>query len=119
MEYAILTNEIMQGAFELKVEDYKKHKGLKRENLRDHMTDLELILTMLGEATTTKITEDRDSQGYDRLKKDARDGGAVAGRTRKDIERQTGEKVILKNNFLPKRKWSKQIKVNKGGGHIL
>ena len=119
LEYVILTNEIMQGAFELKVEDYKKHKGLKRENLRDHMTDLELILTMLGEATTTKITEDRDSQGYDRLKKDARDGGAVAGRTRKDIERQTGEKVISKNNFLPKRKRSKQIKVNKGGGHIL
>ena len=56
-DYAILTNEIMQGAFDLKVESYKKHKGLKRENLRDHMTDLELIITMLGEAATTRITQ--------------------------------------------------------------
>ena len=100
-DYAILTNEIMQGAFELKVEDYKKHKGLKRENLRDHMTDRELIITMLGEAATTRITEDRDSQGIPALKKDARDGGAVAGRTRKDIEQQAGTKVISKGNFLP------------------
>ena len=100
-DYAILTNEIMQGAFDLKVDDYKKHKGLKRENLRDHMTDLELIITMLGEAATTRITEDRDSQGVPALKKDARDGGAVAGRTRKDIEGQTGTKVISKENFLP------------------
>ncbi|MBF0505185.1 MAG: Bro-N domain-containing protein, partial [Candidatus Omnitrophica bacterium] len=93
-DYAILTNEIMQGAFDFKVENYKKLKGLKRENLRDHMTDLELIITMLGEAATTRITEDRDSQGVPALKKDAQDGGAVAGRTRKDIEQQTGTKVI-------------------------
>jgi hypothetical protein len=100
-DYAILTNEIMQGAFDLKVENYKKLKGLKRENLRDHMTDLELIITMLGEAATTRITGDRDSQGIPALKKDAQDGGAVAGRTRKDIEQQTGTKVISKENFLP------------------
>jgi len=55
LEYAILTNEIMHGAFDLKVEEYKQVKGLERENLRDHMTDIELILTMLGEATTTKL----------------------------------------------------------------
>ena len=59
MEYAILTNEIMQGAFDLKVDEYKQVKGLARENLRDHMTDIELILTMLGEATTTKLHRDR------------------------------------------------------------
>jgi hypothetical protein len=100
-DYAILTNEIMQGAFDLKVENYKKLKGLKRENLRDHMTDLELIITMLGEAATTRITEDRDSQGFPALKKDAQDGGAVAGRTRKDIEHQTGTKVVSKENFFP------------------
>ena len=100
-DYAILTNEIMQGAFDLKVDVYKKHKGLKKENLRDHMTDLELIITMLGEAATTRITEDRDSQGVPALQKDARDGGAVAGRTRKDIEQQTGTKVVSKENFLP------------------
>lgn len=101
IDYAILTNEIMQGAFELKVDDYKKHKGLKRENLRDHMTDLELIITMLGEAATTRITQDRDSAGMPALQKDAKDGGAVAGRTRKDIENQTGTKIVSKQNYLP------------------
>jgi len=99
-DYALLTNEIMQGSFDLKVDNYKKHKGLKRENLRDHMTDLELIITMLGEAATTRITTNRDSQGVPALKKDAQDGGAVAGRTRRDIEQQIGEKVVSKENFL-------------------
>lgn len=97
--YAILTNEIMQGAFDLKVEEYKEVKGLERENLRDHMTDMELILTMLAEATTTKLHRDRDSQGFEPLKKDARDGGAVAGRTRKDIETQGGKPVVSGENF--------------------
>ena len=99
LEFAILTNEIMHGAFDLKVDEYKQVKGLERENLRDHMTDIELILTMLGEATTTKLHRDRDSQGFDPLKKDAQDGGAVAGRTRKDIETQTGKPVISDDNF--------------------
>ncbi len=99
LEYAILTNEIMQGAFDLKVEDYKAVKGLERENLRDHMTDIELILTMLAEATTTKLHRDRDSQGFDPLKKDAHDGGAVAGRTRKDIEQQSETPVVSGSNF--------------------
>ena len=97
--YAILTNEIMQGAFDLKVDEYKEVKGLERENLRDHMTDIELILTMLAEATTTKLHRDRDSQGFTPLKKDARDGGAVAGRTRKDIETQSGKPVVSSENF--------------------
>jgi DNA-damage-inducible protein D len=99
LEFAILTNEIMQGAFGLNVEDYKQVKDLERENLRDHMTDIELILTMLGEATTTELYRDRDSQGMAPLKKDSRDGGAVAGRTRKDIEAQTGKPVISGGNF--------------------
>lgn len=98
--YAILTNEIMQGAFDMKADEYKKLKNLKRENLRDHMTDLELILTMLGEATTTKITKGRDSQKFPELKRDAKDGGGVAGRARKDIENLSGEKVISKGNYL-------------------
>ncbi len=97
--YAILTNEIMQGAFDLKVDEYKEVKGLERENLRDHMTDIELILTMLAEATTTKLHRDRDSQGFEPLVKDARDGGAVAGRTRKDIETQSGKPVVSNENF--------------------
>lgn len=99
LEYAILTNEIMHGTFDLKVEEYKQVKGLERENLRDHMTDIELILTMLGEATTTKLHQDRDSQGFEPLKKDAEDGGAVAGRTRKDIETQAGKPVVTSENF--------------------
>lgn len=98
-EYAILTNEIMQGAFGLKVDEYKQVKDLERENLRDHMTDIELILTMLAEATTTELHRDRDSQGMSPLKKDAQDGGAVAGRTRQDIEAQTGKPVISPENF--------------------
>lgn len=98
--YAILTNEIMESAFGVKVDNYKKIKGLERENLRDHMEDMELILTMLAEATTTQITKNRDSQGFVPLKKDARDGGGVAGRTRKDIERVSGSKVVSPKNFL-------------------
>ena len=99
LEFAILTNEIMQGTFDLKVDEYKQVNTLVRENLRDHMTDIELILTMLAEATTTKLHRDRDSQGMEPLKKDAKDGGAVAGRTRKDIEQQTGKPVISTENF--------------------
>jgi hypothetical protein len=99
LEYAILTNEIMQGAFDLKVEEYKEVKGLERENLRDHMTDIELILTMLAEATTTKLHRDRDTKGFEPLKKDAQDGGAVAGRTRKDIEQQSAKPVVTADNF--------------------
>jgi DNA-damage-inducible protein D len=99
VEFAILTNEIMQGAFGLKVDEYKQVKALERENLRDHMTDLELILTMLAEATTTTLHRDRDSRSMEPLRKDAKDGGAVAGRTRKDIERQTGKPVISTGNF--------------------
>lgn len=104
LEYALLTNEIMQGAFELKVSEYKKHKGLEQENLRDHMTDLELIITMLGEAATTKFTRDRDSLGFPRLRRDAKDGGDVAGRTRKDIESRTGTKIVSRENYLPHNK---------------
>ncbi|WP_353138773.1 BRO family protein [Limnohabitans sp.] len=98
-EFAILTNEIMHGTFALNVDEYKQVKALARENLRDHMTDIELILTMLAEATTTKLHRDRDSVGMLPLKKDAKDGGAVAGRTRKDIEKQTGKPVISQENF--------------------
>ena len=78
------------------------YKGLDKklgDNLRDHMGDIELILTMLGEATTTKITNEKDSHGLKDLKKDAQIGGAVAGRTRKDIEVQTGKEVVSAENL--------------------
>jgi hypothetical protein len=100
IDYAILTNDIMQGAFNLKVQEYKQLKGLEKENLRDHMTDLEFIITMLGEATTTQLTQQKNSKGLGKLRNDAKIGGAVAGRTRKDIEKQTGKKVVSKENFL-------------------
>ena len=99
-EYAILTAEISKAAFGMTPLEYKKFKGLKRENLRDHMDDLELILTMLGEATTTKITKDRNSKRFIPLKKDAKEGGEVAGSAIKDIEKRTGKKVLTKRNYL-------------------
>ena len=101
VEYAILTNEIMQGTFEMKVDDYKKHKNLSvQHNLRDHMGDIELILTMLAEATTTKFSIDRDSKGFNKLHNDAKEGGEVVGKTRKEIENRSGRKIATKNNFL-------------------
>ncbi|HEY9583568.1 MAG TPA: Bro-N domain-containing protein [Candidatus Paceibacterota bacterium] len=99
-DFAILTNEIYRGAFEMDAKQIKKFKSLdKPDNPRDHMNELELILTMLGEATTTEIITTRNSKGLPNLSQDAKDGGNVAGRTRKDIEERTGKKVISKNNF--------------------
>jgi hypothetical protein len=97
--FAILTNEILKGTFGMTAEDYKAHKDLKKENLRDHMDDMELVLTMLGEVTTTRLHRDRNSKGFKPLKKDAKDGGKVAGRTRKDIEKESGKPVISKKNY--------------------
>ncbi|MCX6751805.1 MAG: Bro-N domain-containing protein [Candidatus Nomurabacteria bacterium] len=101
IEYAILTNEIIQGTFDMKVDDYKKHKNLfVQHNLRDHMGDIELILTMLAEATTTKLSVDRDSKGFNKLHNDAKEGGEIAGETRRKIENRSGKKISTKNNFL-------------------
>lgn len=102
IEYAILTNEIMTGAFDMDVQDYKEFKGLGRENLRDHMDDMELILTMLAEATTTKLHRDRDSKGFIRIKKDASDGGRITGETRQKIEKTSGKPVSTSKNYLNK-----------------
>lgn len=95
-DYAILTNDIIKGAFDLTVDQYKKYKRLKRQNLRDHMTDIELILTMLGEATSINLHRTRNSKGVPKLSKDAKDTGNIAGRTRKDIEKESGKSVITK-----------------------
>ena len=111
-DYEILTAEISQAAFGIKPNEYKKLKGLKRENLRDHMDDFELILTMLGERTTTEIHRTKDSKGLPRLKDDARLGGEVAGTARKQIERRIGRPVVSNNNFL-KNKVIKKLKNKK------
>ncbi len=108
-DYEILTAEISQATFGIAPSEYKKIKGLKRENLRDHMDDFELILTMLGEKTTTEIHRTKDSRGVPRLKDDARIGGQIAGTARKQIERKIGRPVVSKNNFL-KNKEMKKIK---------
>lgn len=78
-EYAILTAEISQATFGLTPTEYKKHKNLKRENLRDHMTDLELIFSMLGEASTTEIARNKNARGFEENRNAAKKGGAVAG----------------------------------------
>jgi DNA-damage-inducible protein D len=99
-EYAILTAEISKAAFGLTPGEYKKLKGLKRENLRDHMNDLEQIFSMLGEAETTEIARNKDTQGFPENKKVAQEGGKVAGKARKDLEKRSGKKVVTKENYL-------------------
>jgi len=100
IEFAILTNEISKATFGKTVEEYKKIKKLNRENLRDHMDDLEIIFTMLGEASTTRIAKTKGVQGFDENKVAAREGGEVAGNARRELELKTGESVLTEENFL-------------------
>ncbi|OGP08094.1 MAG: phage antirepressor protein [Deltaproteobacteria bacterium GWA2_45_12] len=99
-KYAILTAEISKATFGVTLSEYKNLKGLKRENLRDHMTDLELIFTMLGEASTTEITRKDDAKGFEQNKSAAVRGGRVAGNARKELETQTNQSVVTKQNYL-------------------
>lgn len=110
IEFGILTNEISKATFGKTVEEYKQFKGLKKHNLRDHMDGIELILTILGEATTTRLTDNRDSQKFPELQKDAKDGGDVAGSTRKDIESKLGQSVISDDNYLEVPEKVKRLK---------
>lgn len=102
-EYAILTSIISRETFGIGPSQHKKIKGLQRENLRDHMSSLELVLTMLGEAATTEFTRQEDAQGFDENKKTARKGGEVAGNARRQIEAETRRSVVTSANFLPKK----------------
>ncbi|MBI2045472.1 Bro-N domain-containing protein [Candidatus Pacearchaeota archaeon] len=115
VEFAILTNEISKAAFGKTVAEYKELKKLKRENLRDHMDDLELIFSMLGEASTTKIAKSKDIYGFKENRVAARQGGEVAGNARKELESKTGESVLSNDNFLDipeKRKKRKKIELS-------
>ncbi|MCK4589447.1 MAG: Bro-N domain-containing protein [Nanoarchaeota archaeon] len=105
-EFAILTNEISKATFGKTIGEYKQFKQLQKQNqnLRDHMTDWELILTMVGEKATTDITKEKDSQGFSQCKESANQGGNIAKRTRKDIEKNIGKSIISKDNFLSKKK---------------
>ena len=97
-KFAILTDDITFAWAGMKTKDYKKYKDLKKENLRDNMTNLELILNMLAEATTTEISQVKKPENFEDNRKVARQGGTVAGKARKDIERETGRKVISKES---------------------
>jgi DNA-damage-inducible protein D len=109
-EYAILTAEIAKAAFGVTPGEHKELKGLKRENLRDHMTNLELIFSMLGEAATTEITRVDDVRGFDKSKEAARKGGEVAGTARKDLEKKTGKRVVSPENYLSEPESRKRLK---------
>ena len=109
-EYAILTNIIHQEWSGLSVKEHKSLKGLKSQNLRDHMSEAELIFTALAELSTRQVAESENATGMKENKKAAIKGGRVANRARKDFEATTGQKVVTDSNFLPASKKSKQIK---------
>jgi hypothetical protein len=108
-EYAILTAEISKAAFGVTPTEYKVFKGLKRENLRDHMTDLELIFSMLGEAATIEIARKQDTQGFTENRVAARKGGRIAGEAREKLEVETGEQVVSPENFLAEPEHNKRL----------
>lgn len=109
-EYAILTAEISKATFGLTPSQYKRLKGLQRENLRDHMNDLEQIFSMLGEAATTEITRNKDAQGFPQSRLAAREGGDVAGKARRDLESRTGRRVVSRQNYLQQPEDRKLLK---------
>jgi DNA-damage-inducible protein D len=109
-EYAILTSEISKAAFGLTPGEYKKLKGLERENLRDHMNDLELIFSMLGEAATTEIARKHDAQGFSENKTAARKGGRIAGEAREKLEIETGARVVSPENYLKEPESRKRLR---------
>ncbi len=110
IEYSILTAEISKATFGLTPTEYIELKGLKRENLRDHMNDLELIFSMLGEASTTAIVKTKNPKGFIENKIAARQGGSVAGNARRELETKIGEKVITPDNYLPETIRNKALK---------
>ena len=99
-EFAILTNEISKATFDKTVDEYKDFKGLKKENLRDHMNDLEIIFTMLGEASTTKIAKNKNAQGLPENQIAAKKGGKIAGDARKSLEIASEENISTNENYL-------------------
>ncbi|MBU3999994.1 Bro-N domain-containing protein [Patescibacteria group bacterium] len=99
-DYEILTAEISKATFGITPSEYKKHKGLERQNLRDHMDDLELIFTMLGERATTEIHKTENSQGMPKLKGDAITGGDIAGGARKKLEKRLRKSIVSGKNYL-------------------
>lgn len=112
-EYEILTAEISKASFGVTPSQYKKLKGLKRENLRDHMDDFELIFTMLGERVTTEISRQEKPDTFPKNKWVAKRGGGVAGKARKETEKEIGRSVVSKGNYLKKPESQKRLKAEK------
>ena len=108
-EYSILTAEISKATFGMTPSEYKKFKGLKKENLRDHMNDLELIFNMLGERVSTEITRKEDKQGFMEVEDAAKRGGRVAGNARKETEQELGHPVTSKKNYLTEPEKKKKL----------
>ena len=108
-EYEILTAQISKAAFGVTPKGYKKLKGLKRENLRDHMDDFELIFTMLGERATTEIHRNENSRGVKKLKADAYAGGSIAGNARKALEKKLKRPIVSKHNYLKENESKKRL----------
>jgi hypothetical protein len=115
-EYAILTAEISRATFGLTPAEYRNLKQLDRENLRDHMTDLELIFSMLGEAATTEITRTKDAQGFDENRTAANKGGRIAGEARQKLEVESGRKVVTDENYLDAPEKQKRLEREKSKG---
>jgi hypothetical protein len=113
VEFAILTNEISKATFGKTVEEYKQFKGLSKQNLRDHMNDLEIIFTMLGEKVSTEITKSDDAQGFKKCKDAAVRGGKVAGNARKDAEKEIGKPIISDENYLDEPEKDKRKRLPK------
>ncbi|MBF0569675.1 MAG: Bro-N domain-containing protein [Candidatus Omnitrophica bacterium] len=108
-DYEILTAEISKASFGVTPSEYKKLKGLRRENLRDHMDDFELIFTMLGERSTTEIHREEDSRGLPKLKEDAVAGGRIAGDARKALEKRLKRSVVSRGNYLSRSGAQKRL----------
>ena len=109
-DFAILTAEISKATFDMTPTEYKKLKGLDRENLRDHMTDLELIFSMLGDASTTEIERAKDPKTFDEHVKVSNDGGTVAKNARLELESKTGKAAITDSNYLTEPENRKLLK---------
>ncbi|PIN67012.1 MAG: phage antirepressor protein [Candidatus Altarchaeum sp. CG12_big_fil_rev_8_21_14_0_65_33_22] len=109
-DYEILTAEISKATFGITPSEYKKLKRLERQNLRDHMNDLELIFTMLGERATTEIHRTEDSKGVSKLQKDAKAGGDIAGGARRKLEKRLRKSIVSKENYLKKPEKQKRLK---------
>lgn len=120
-EFAILTNEISKATFGIPIREHKQVKGLdpkfKNQNLRDHMADLELIFSMLGERLTTEATQKRDAQGFSENKEIAQKSGQIAGKARIDAEKELGVKVVSEQNYLGlvEKKKISEVKKKKNG----